>query len=206
MRIRPIVEGQGEVDAVPWLLRRLRDSAGLAEIEFDRPHRRHRSKLVKRVEFQDWIRFAFLDPACSAVMVVFDADDDCPKELGPEIEGWAQEAADGRPVSVVLANREYEAWLLAGSRTLRGRRSIRQDAPIHPEPEKPRDAKEQLSRMMSAGLSYSPKADQPALTTHFDLAAAHKASRSFRKLVKEFGRLATAIGAPPSDWPPREWL
>jgi hypothetical protein len=206
MRIRPIVEGQGEVQAVPLLLRRLRDHAGLPEIEFVRPHRRQRSEFVNRAALQTSVRVAFLDPACSAVVVIFDADDDCPKELGPTIEKWASEAAEGRPTSVILANREYEAWLLAGIEALRGRRSIREDARLHSEPEKPRSPKDQLTQRMWIGSAYSPAVDQAPLTAHFDLAAAYRACRSFRKLVKEFGRLATAIGAPPAEWPPREWL
>ena len=48
MIIQPIVEGQGEVDAVPLLLRRLRDEAQAWGLEVAKPHRRPRTQLVKK--------------------------------------------------------------------------------------------------------------------------------------------------------------
>jgi hypothetical protein len=47
MNIQPIVEGHGEVPAVPILLRRLRDMCGAFGIEVNRPIRATRSQLVR---------------------------------------------------------------------------------------------------------------------------------------------------------------
>lgn len=114
MMIQPMVEGQGEETAVPVLLRRLRDEAQVWGLEVGRPHRRRRTQLVRRDSLQVAVRVAVLRQDCAGILVLFDADDDCPKDLGPILEGWARETAGGRPCAVVMANREYEAWFLAG--------------------------------------------------------------------------------------------
>jgi hypothetical protein len=120
MMIQPIVEGQGEVAAVPLLLRRLRDEARAFGLEVARPHRRRRTELVKKDSLQTAVRLAALSQDCAGILVLFDADDDCPRDLAPTLDRWAREAARGTPCAVVLANREYEAWFLASIETLRG--------------------------------------------------------------------------------------
>jgi len=204
--IQPIVEGQGEEAAVSLLLRRLRDEAQAWGLEVGKPHRRRRTQLVKKDSLQSSVRVAALQDNCAAILVLFDADDDCPKELAPTLEVWAREAAGGKPCAVVMANREYEAWFLASIEALRGRAAILLDATSHPEPEVPRDAKGQLDQRMPRGASYHPTVDQAALTAHLNLENAYRRCRSFRKLVSAFGALATAAGVAPAVWPPTAWV
>lgn len=206
MMIQPIVEGQGEESAVPLLLRRLLNEAEAWGLEIGRPHRRRRTQLVKKDLLQTAVRVAALHSACAGILILFDADDDCPKELAPTLEEWAQQAAGGKPCAVVMANREYEAWFLASIEALRGRAAILPDASSHPDPETPRDAKGELERRMPRNASYSPTVDQVALTAHFDLELAYRRCRSFRKLVRAFGVLAAAAGVAPAVWPPAEWV
>jgi Domain of unknown function (DUF4276) len=204
--IQPIVEGQGEVAAVPVLLRRLRDEAQAWGLEVGKPHRRLRSQLVKKDSLQTAVQVAALRDDCAGILVLLDADDDCPKELAPTLEQWVREAAGGKACVVVMANREYEAWFLASIETLRGTAGILPDAASHPEPEIPRDAKGELERRMPSSVSYSPTVDQAALTARLDLEIAYRSCRSFRKLVGAFGALAAAAGAAPSVWPPAAWV
>ena len=138
--------------------------------------------------------------------MLFDADDDCPKDLAPTLGGSAREASRGKPCAVVMANREYEAWFLASIETLRGKASILPDATSHYDPERPRDAKGQLDLRMPFGASYSPTVDQASLTAHLNFRSAYRRCRSFRKLVSAFGDLATAAGAAPAVWPPISWV
>src|ERR1700688_1879555 len=142
--IQPIVEGQGEVAAVPVLLRRLRDEAQCWRLEVGNPHRRRRSQLVKKDSLQSAVQVAALRDHCAGILVLLDADDDCPKELAPTLQEWAQEAAGEKPCVVVMANREYEAWFLASIEALRGKAGILPDAASHSQPEIPRDAKGEL--------------------------------------------------------------
>ena len=206
MIIQPIVEGQGEVSAVPLLLRRLMDEAQAWGLAVGRPHRRHRTQLVKKDSLQRAVQIAALPDDCAAILILFDADDDCPKELAPDLEAWALEAAAGKPCAVVMANREYEAWFLASVEALRGRASLLPDATSHDKPEVPRDAKWELERRMPRSVSYSPTVDQVVLTAHFDLEQAYRHCRSFRKLVKAFGTLTSAAGVGPAVWPPAAWV
>jgi hypothetical protein len=178
--IQPIVEGQGEVEAAPVLLRRLRDEAQAWDLEVARPHRKHRTQLVRKDSLQTAVRVAALGSDCQAILILFDADDDCPKDRAPLLEQWASEAAGGRPCAVVMANREYEAWFLASIETLRGTAGIRADATSHPDPELPRDAKGELERRMAPRANYSPTVDQARLTARLDLGDAYRRCRSFR--------------------------
>ena len=75
MKIQPIVEGYGEIFAVPILLRRLCDEAQAWGLEIARPHRRSRSELVDRNTLQNAIRVATLTEDCAGILVLFDADD-----------------------------------------------------------------------------------------------------------------------------------
>jgi uncharacterized protein DUF4276 len=206
MMIQPIVEGQGDEAAVPVLLRRLRDEAQAWGLEVGRPHRRRRTQLVRKDSLQTAVRVASLREDCTGILIIFDADDDCPKELAPTLEGWAREAASGKPCAVVMANREYEAWFLASVEALRGTASIRADATSHSHPESPRDAKGELEQRMSDRANYSPTVDQAALTAHLDLETVYRRCRSFRKLVAAFGTLASAAGLAPRVWPPATWV
>ncbi len=205
MILQPIVEGQGDVAAVPVLLRRLRDEANAGGLDVGRPHRRSRTLLVKKDSLQTAVKVAAMQEDCAGILVIFDADDDCPRELAPTLEVWAREAAGGKACAVVMANREYESWFLASIETLRGKATILSDAAEHPDPEAPRDAKGELQRR-SKGGRYSPTVDQAALTAHLNLESVYRHCRSFRKLVGAFGVLATAAGVPPDVWPPAAWV
>ena len=206
MIIQPIVEGQGDEAAVPLLLRRLRDEAQAWGLEVGRPHRRRRTQLVKKDSLQSAVRVAALREDCAGILILFDADDDCPAELAPTLEQWAREAAGEIPCAVVMANREYEAWFLASVEALRGRAGIPPEAASHPHPKAPRDAKGELERRMPGGASYSATVDQAPLTAHLDLQSAYRRCRSFRKLVSAFGALAANAGAAPAVWPPAAWV
>lgn len=206
MIIQPIVEGQGDEAALPLLLRRLRDEAQSWGLEVGRPHRRRRTQLVRKDSLENAVRVAALREDCAGILVLFDADDDCPAELAPTLEEWARDAAGEIPCAVVMVNREYEAWFLASMEALRGRAGILPDAVSHPDPETPRDAKGEVERRMRPGASYSPTVDQTPLPAHLDLQNAYRRCRSFRKLVSAFGALAAAAGVAPAVWPPTAWV
>ena len=204
MKIQPIVEGYGEVSSVPVLLRRLRDEAQAWEVEIARPHRHPRSQLAKRDPLQNAIRVAAHTHDCAGILVLFDADSNCPMELAPNLDQWARAAAGPIPCPIVMANREYEAWFLASIESLRGQAGVREDARPFAEPERPRDAKGQLKQQMIS-KRYSPATDQVALTARFDLASAWRGCRSFQKLVSAVGTLFQAARAQPAVWPPEDW-
>ena len=206
MTIQPIVEGDGEMEAVPALLRRLLAEGQVTGVQVGKPIKRPRNQLVREEVLARMVRVALLRPDCGGVLVILDGNTDCPRTLGPALQRWAEAAAGGVPCAVVLAHREYEAWFLASLESLRGLRGIRHDAEPHPDPEEPRDAKGELEAHMEPGRAYHPTIDQPALTALFDMPQAYGRSRSFRRMVRAVGLLVGAAGIPASAWPPAGWV
>lgn len=205
MIIQPIVEGYGEVDAVPVLLRRLQAELGFYTFQIARPIRRRRSQLATEEQVRLSVRLALGTPECSGILILFDSDDACPKDFGPTVKAWAQAEAGTTRCEVVLAHHEYEAWFIAGVESLRGFRGVQLDATSHPMPENVSDCKGALEDRMEAGASYSPRVDQAAFTAKIDLRQAHQSCRSFRRMARAFGNLAEAAGVEIPVWPPAAW-
>ncbi len=205
MKIQPIVEGHGEVQALPVLLRRLRDENDLAGFDIGTPIRKKHDQLIRKETLQEAIHLARLQEDCAAILVLFEAEDDCPKKLGPQLLAWVKEAAGAIPSAVALAHREYETWFLAAMTSLRGKRGIRPNAEVLPNPEMPRDAKKKLEQQMRAGKTYKETIDQAPLSALFDLKSAYGNSRSFRHLIKMFGELVSGMGIEVPSWPPLGW-
>lgn len=205
MKIQPIVEGYGDVEALPVLLRRLVNEAQVWSVDIGRPIRKRRHQLVSETEVKKAVRLALLQPDCRAVLILFDGNSDCPAKLAPTVQAWAATAAANVPCGVVIAHREYEAWFLAATESLQGHRDVRDDAESHPDPESPHGAKEQLEARMQAGISYLESTHQPAFSASFSLSDAYRRSRSFRKLVSSFGLLVRSMGQEADTWPPAAW-
>lgn len=189
MRVASIVEGHGEVEALPVLLRALatsRQEAG--KVSILRPIRVRRDRFLNREE--EFHRQMFLAARMCGVggwvLVLLDADDDCPAQLAPKIAARALPCAVGCDVSVVLANREFEAWFIAAAESLDGARGFRMRAGDESvDAEATRDAKGWLRKRMDRG-TYSEILDQSRFAARMDFSQAIGRSRSFRKLCKEW--------------------
>ncbi|OMG73866.1 DUF4276 family protein [Burkholderia ubonensis] len=196
MKIASIVEGHGEVSALPVLLRRFlewRPAEGFIEIE--RPNRVPRDRFINlQDEFVRFLRLARIQCGEDGwILILLDADDDCPVELATALLARAREI-DNRRVSVVIAKREFEAWFIGAAASLDGHRGLTvMPADLNAEAELPRDAKGWLGARMKKG-SYGAVTDQPAFASLMDLQQASDRCRSFRKLCTEWdvnlGRIA----------------
>lgn len=206
MKLYPIVEGHGEVTAAPVLLRRLLAQAECYGIGVGMPIRRTQSQFRSKETVQAAVRLAKLQPQCAAIVLLFDGEDDCPKELGETVRAWAKEAAGDTPCDVVIAYREYETWFLAAVESLRGQYGICDNAAAPANPESRRDAKGWLEDFMPRHRAYSETSDQAAMSAVFDMGLAHQRNRSFRKLVKALGDMLIQLGQPLPAWPPAAWL
>lgn len=206
MKLYPIVEGHGEVTAVPVLLRRLLwEQAQCFGINVGSPIRRTQSQFRREADVHTAVRLALLQPDCSAVLLLFDGEDDCPMELAKQVRVWAQQAAGRVPCDVVIAYREYETWFLAAVESLRGQCSIDHAASAPLNPESRRNAKGALEAFMPSGASYAETIHQQKLSAVFDMALSHQRNRSFRKLTKTVGDLLVQMGQPLPVWPPAQW-
>jgi hypothetical protein len=202
MKIKPIVEGFGDVLAVPELLRRIQFEYGLGghEVQIARPIKWNRSHFNSEAQVRTAVRLAVAETDCVGVLIVFDSDDDCPKTYASRIAKWSIEEARTIPCEIVMADREFEAWFLAAMESLRGRNGISPDAVSEDNPERIRGAKERLESKMIWNVSYSETSDQVALTSRLNLRTVHDRCRSFRKLVKAFRQLLISAGAQVNEW------
>lgn len=186
MKVGLLVEGHGEHYAAPILVQRIAASLGVIDVTCP-VIRQPRTTILKPGELERAVTLlANKVGEQGAVLVLIDADDDPACELAPALLRRAQAVRLDRPIGVVLAVREYEAWLLTAAPSLRGKRGLPTDLEPPPAPEAIRDAKGWLRKRMPRG--YSPTADQPELTRLFDLELA-RSSPSFDKLVRELTRL-----------------
>jgi hypothetical protein len=189
----PVVEGFSEVEAMPVLLRRFLEEAAVWDLQVAKPFRVKRQLVVRDGELERAVALAVSDrPEPEAVVIVLDADDDCPATLGPALLVRAR-SATALPVILVLANREYEGWLLGAKQSLRGTRGIRDDANAPDDPEAIRDAKGRLSANMTEGERYVEVEDQAALTQAMSLHEAAGRCPSFEKLRRDLTSLLDEI-------------
>ena len=192
--IASIVEGHGEVAAVPVLLRQIAERvAPGAAIRIPRPFRVRRQLVLKAGEIERSVEFvAGRSGHEGRILILLDANSDCPGRIAPEILRRARAARSDRHIRVVLAKMEYEAWFLAAATSLAGRRGIITDIAPPANPEGIRDAKGWIGARMKPGRTYSPSTDQPALTAVFDLDAARRGAPSFDKLYRDVESLLLA--------------
>ena len=190
LRLASIVEGHGECEAVPILVRRVAHTIDPALVPVVHPVLRvPAAKLLKQGEIERAVELAARKNAGNCgVFILLDSDDGCPAQQGPELLQRAVNARGDLPLAVVFAKREFEAWFLAAAESLRGQRGLPNDLASPPAPENIRGAKEWLADRMPGGRSYSEASDQPALTATFDMNTARRAD-SFDKCFRELVRL-----------------
>ncbi|MCY3560927.1 MAG: DUF4276 family protein [bacterium] len=182
--IASIVEGHGEVEAVPVLIRRV--AAHIAPevgVAVPRPHRRPRSRIVRVQALEDDCRLALAESPGAHLLVLLDADDDCPAELGPRLLERVSATKPPRE-AVVVAKCEFEAWFLASAESLGGCRGLRAELEAPEDPESVRDAKGWIQGNRVDGRAYSPPVDQAALADGIDIELARRRSGSFDKLCR----------------------
>jgi hypothetical protein len=188
VKIAAIVEGHGECEAVPILIRRIAQAIDPGFVPKVLPSLRvPASRLLKEGEMERSVELAARKlQGQGGILVVLDCDWDngCPAMDGPALLKRATNVRKDLPIAVILAKKEFEAWFLAAAESLRGKHSLPNDLQSPAEPEDIRGAKEWLSDKMPYGRSYSETTDQPAFTAIFDMSTARRAD-SFDKCYRE---------------------
>jgi len=192
VKIAAIVEGHGECEAVPILIRRIAQVIDPGFVpKVLPPLRVPASRLLKEGEMERSVELAARKlQGQGAILVVLDCDweNGCPAVEGPALLKRAVEVRKDLPIAVILAKKEFEAWFLAAAESLRGKHGLPNDLQSPPGPEEIRGAKEWLSSMMPYGQSYAETTDQPAFTALFDMSAARRAD-SFDKCYREIEKM-----------------
>jgi hypothetical protein len=190
--LAPIVEGHGEVEAVPALLHRIaRQLAPESTLRVNPPIRvKSGSFLNDESYFRKQVTLAAAKAAQSRgwVLILLDCEDDGPATVGPDLLRRARVVRSDMDVLVVLAHREYETWFVTAARSLRGMRGLISDLEAPPRPEAMRDAKGWLSARMEQ--PYDEITHQIEFTRRFDLNLA-RTNRSFDRLCRHIRDLLT---------------
>ena len=192
-----IVEGPGEKAAVPGLVRRIlwewlyrHDISNLKAIPAN-----GKPNLLKK--FEKFLEYA-ISEKCAAILVVLDADSDCPQEKASVLVEKATALNLNVPVAIVYARSEYETWFICSlsqdkGKGIRERLRIPESVTAPSNVEDIRDAKGWLNRNMPSHVAYKETSDQEHLTHHIDLELVHSESRSFRRLCHAVEELVHAI-------------
>lgn len=192
IRFVPIVEGHGDVRAVPVLIRRIvaHEYPG-ARLEVSPPIRKPRDQLIRKEDvLERALKLAALRAGeDGAILLLIDADDDPPCQLGPALLKRVAEIVPHVDHAVVLAARDYECWFAAGVCSLAGTFGLADDLAPPPEPDAVH-GKTWLKRQMRPEHAYSETVDQRELTRAFSLEEAKSRSPSFEKCWREVARLA----------------
>ena len=198
--VAPIVEGQTEQGCVERLLHRvwvelLHRSERLQVLE---PFRGHRDALVHPNEqvLTESVQKAFLKlqakarkdaQAGSLLLILLDAEGDCPAKLAPRLMDTARRARPDAAVACVLAKRMFENWIAAGAATLAGVNGL--PDPLLP-PENPEDRSgaawlDQQLRSQKGTRKYEKTMDAAVFVQKISLGQCRVRSPSFDKLCRE---------------------
>jgi hypothetical protein len=185
--IASIVEGHGDVQAVPILLRRIASAVKPeVDLKLNPPLRVKVSSFLNDRDtgyFSKYIELASRKASAweeSCVLIVLDCEDECPAVLGPKILKRAAQTRPDMEFIVLLACREFESWFLAAADSLAGVCGLPSDLHAPVNHGSIRDAKGWLSERMA--VPYNEPEHQPKLASAFDMELA-KSSASFKRAI-----------------------
>jgi hypothetical protein len=203
--IAPIVEGQTEVSCVERLLHRIWDELLIRpeRLQVLPPARGSRPSLVLSsggslaVKIGDactaLVRRLRHDPAGRGLLLVLlDAENDCPATLAPRLLATAAGAVlPGTPIACVLAKRMLENWIVAGASTLAGVRDLPASLPSRDRFEERNGAAwfEDQLRSRDRRRKYKKKVDAVEFVRAMSLPECRANSPSFDKLCRDLEAL-----------------
>ncbi len=197
LSIVAVVEGPGEVEAAPGLIRRiLWERLGRYDIpRISAIRASGKLDLVNNLERRLGIAIS-QEP--DAILVLVDADDECPVEAVGSLVDRVSALNLGVPVAMVYAKSEYETWFIGSLSEgtgdgIRARLNIASSVNAPENFEDIRGAKEWLRGRMPRNQGYTETSDQADLTHHIDMDLVYGRSRSFRRLCHAVEELVRAI-------------
>lgn len=194
-KIASIVEGHGEVEAVPILLRRIvAHAAPDHAIVQTTPIRVPRGKIVHANDLSRYVELARNKAGeHGAILILADEDEDCAKELVDSMFAMDMIQSCSVPIAIVFASRCFETWFVVSAKSFAGKRDFPENLVPPEKPEEIQNPKRWLEQHnnLNAGIrrwSYKEPVDQPGLTADLDIEVARR-NESFDKLYREVVRL-----------------
>jgi hypothetical protein len=210
--IVPIVEGHTEVGCVERLLQRAWTEllAAPMRLQVLVPSRGKRGSLISPTgtHLADKIAEAYEklaqrlrrdSSAKGLLLLLIDAEGDCPAKLAPRLLETARLARNDADIACVLAKRMFENWIIAGASTLAGVNGLPSGLQPPDDPENHHGAGwlEQQLRSQNRTRRYKKTADAAVFVQKMNLEQCRTRSPSFDKLCREL-----ALRLPPSEIPP----
>ena len=189
-KVLPIVEGDGDVAAVPVLLRRILQVHSEFEVQVLPPHKRGELPKVK-ANFERFFKAAALEGVPVLCVLDFDCAN-CVDVVKDELE-LKQQANAIHPLigfEACFIVKEYESFFLwdeVGTRKVLP--STAKGTVFPANPEEIRGAKEWLSRAQPSGIAYKPTVHQAKLAAAVDLNILRVKSPSYQRLESALLRL-----------------
>ena len=189
----PIVEGDGEEATLrPLIYNVIASSGGAVYPTIARPYRVPWGSLVNKPgELERHADIAIrIAGAQARLLLLLDADDRCPADLGPALYQRLTARFPNRHISVSVANREYESWFIASSESIAVHVRSNTIVKVPQNIEAIRGAKEWLrDNVLKRG--YKETADQAPFSSYIDVPLARSRSQSFDRFCREIERLMT---------------
>ena len=156
--IVPVVEGDGDASALPELLNRI---ISTKFNRYDIVVAEGKSKVVKangldklKNKLEKFLLHAQNKPKCAAILILVDADTECPVTLAQQFSQRCEQIGTRCPIQVVCAYRTYESWFLASLDTIRGNHGIASTAILSCDAEEIPNPKQWLTHQMPDGQAY----------------------------------------------------
>ena len=177
-----VVEGPGDVRALPILLRKHLEAKGSFGDVLGKPVPLNGvGNALKKGGIESYVRVAAGRHGCLGVFVCVDSDDRDPSGLRDELEGRARSVV-ATPTSVAVAVRCFEDWIYASAEALRLDLTWQADS---------RGLKQIKDALRPE--AYAKPVHQPKLTHRMDLQLARSRSNSLAAALTAFDGLTESL-------------
>jgi len=181
----PIVEGYGDIQAVPILLRRILEHHNIFDVKVLSPHKRGDLPKIK-ANFDNYFKMEIKENAAILLLIDFDcASCVCVADEAVQLYQKAHAIRAEWPFKVAFMVKEFETLFLAEANASRSvLKQIPKNKAFPDAPESIRDAKGWLSKAMPSGYAYKETVHQVKLAAAVNLERLRESSASFRHLEK----------------------
>ncbi len=210
IRICPVVEGFGEIEAVPILLGKIRDHLGYTDREVQFPgliNAEGESGISNPANLEGVIRRIdnkFKNGKIEGVIIIVDTEGYCGKDKAVAITNELRAINPLYPVVVICPVRMFEAWLLASMESISDSKlnknaRVKQNSFYRGNPELEPDPKTWITSRLErnnsdASKKYSEVKHQHHLTKRLDVELVlSKHVRSFQRLVHAVSEIISFV-------------
>jgi hypothetical protein len=177
-----VVEGRGDAEAVPLLLRKWLERRGFFGDVLGKPVTCNgRDKALKKNGLEGKVAVAAARPGCVGVLVILDGEGDPVCSLGPSLLTRVSDIAV--PVAVALADSQFESWLVASAESLS----------LPKLSYSPTQNAEAALKQALRPEKYAKPYWQPRLTHRLDFDIALPRTKSLRRALDRFDELFSAL-------------